>query len=525
MTTAVAPLHDLSQRLPPTAATRYHAFDFARALAMFLGIFYHWQFVAGSGGFMATGPKASVDHWLHSFRMALFFLISGFFANMMLAKYGPWKYLWRRWWRIGMPLLVSLFAFAGLQFVQAYYPWASPFASFGPVANTPAPAAPNFGGGGTAGFGAGPGQGLGGRPAQNFGGQNIQGGRGPGFGASGFGQSPSGGAPAKAVATPVPIFNIFSFGAPPHPWADWIFSKIHLSATRSDGQPVAVAAGNFMLQHLWFLWYLLIFCTIAPALTRSLGFFLVRSQNPLTDRFGTVLLRWNLLPVALALITLPALLLAPGAGWSLTNPAGFLGTFPDIFHQYFIDLPFYFLYFLFGWWFYRLRANLGAIAKPWLFNFCLGVTAFALSQSLYDHYGPPPMPFWRAVAPAAASPAPSVFVRLLAFGLYALGAAYSGFGLLGLFQKYLDRPTKVARYFTDTMLWVYLVQLALIPYLASWVDYNHTSWWEATMGGVLLVTAVALALFEIFVRPTPLVHIFGPASLTKNTNARRPTDG
>ncbi|HVT79741.1 MAG TPA: hypothetical protein VHM90_03715, partial [Phycisphaerae bacterium] len=63
--------------------------------------------------------------------------------------------------------------------------------------------------------------------------------------------------------------------------------------------------------------------------------------------------------------------------------------------------------------------------------------------------------------------------------------------------------------------WVYLVQLALIPQVANWVDYNNTSWWEATLGGVVLVTTLALVLFELFVRHTPLVYVFGPASLSK----------
>ena len=85
---------------------------------MFLGIFYHLQFM-NAGGFGFSGmpgfggpppfnPKGAIDGWLHSFRMPLFFLISGFFANMVLAKYGLWKYFARRWWRIGAPLLVEI---------------------------------------------------------------------------------------------------------------------------------------------------------------------------------------------------------------------------------------------------------------------------------------------------------------------------------------------------------------------------------------------------------------------------------
>ena len=90
--------------------TRYYGLDGVRATAMLLGVFYHLPisfmnggFGMGFGGRFGESPKAPIDEWLHSFRMPLFFLISGFFANMMLGKYGLQRYLTRRWWRIGHP--------------------------------------------------------------------------------------------------------------------------------------------------------------------------------------------------------------------------------------------------------------------------------------------------------------------------------------------------------------------------------------------------------------------------------------
>jgi branched-subunit amino acid transport protein len=508
MTAQTPSLPSVRKVLPAqTQSPRYYAFDCVRAMAMLLGVFYHWQFVRGSFG-MATGPKASVDHWLHSFRMALFFLISGFFANMMLGKYGLMKYLRRRWWRIGAPLLVAMVAFAGFRFAQSYFTWAAPPGmNFGPARG---------------GFGTGGGFGPGG-----FGGFAPGGGTAPAMpGPGGFPAvqpqtpaipaprtTPSPAAPApRTPAAPAP--PAFTLG-PTHPWADWLFAKLHLQATRAPDIVVRVTASNFELQHLWFLWYLLLFCTVAPLITRPMAFLFVRGEVPLTDRIGRFLLRFDIAPLLLALITLPALLHARGMDWTLTNPAGFSGVFPDFLAQYFVDLPFYFLYFLFGWWFFRLRASLDSVARPWLFNLSLGITAFAVSQALYDNFNPAPAFGGFGFPVPAVHPAAPAAIRLLAFALYAVGSAYSGFGLLGLFQKYLDRPTRFGRYFTDTMLWVYLVQLAIIPYLANWVDYNNTSWWEATLGGVIAVTAIALVLFELLVRHTPLIYIFGPASITK----------
>ena len=86
-------------------APRYYALDCVRAAAMLLGVFYHAiMFIGGDGG-RTTAP--GLLDWIHSFRMPLFFLISGFFGQMMLGKYGLSGYLRRRWWRIGLPLFCA----------------------------------------------------------------------------------------------------------------------------------------------------------------------------------------------------------------------------------------------------------------------------------------------------------------------------------------------------------------------------------------------------------------------------------
>ena len=128
--------------------TRFFALDSVRATAMLLGVFYHLPIAFMGFGFGAS-PKTSIDNWLHSYRMPLFFLISGFFANMMLGKYGLKRYLTRRWWRIGAPLVIALLILAGVRIVTNYFQSSSMGPSFG------APAAP-FTGFGTApgGFGA-----------------------------------------------------------------------------------------------------------------------------------------------------------------------------------------------------------------------------------------------------------------------------------------------------------------------------------------------------------------------------------
>lgn len=94
---------------------RYHSFDALRAGALLLGIVLHaaMSFLAGFG---AMGfPIKDVSHSdtlevvffvVHIFRMALFFLVAGFFARLLLHKTGPGGFVKNRLKRIALPLLI-----------------------------------------------------------------------------------------------------------------------------------------------------------------------------------------------------------------------------------------------------------------------------------------------------------------------------------------------------------------------------------------------------------------------------------
>ena len=57
------------------------------------------------------GPSRYLQDWLHSFRMPLFFLISGFFGRMMLEKYGTGNTCGSDGCGSECPLLVGMFTF------------------------------------------------------------------------------------------------------------------------------------------------------------------------------------------------------------------------------------------------------------------------------------------------------------------------------------------------------------------------------------------------------------------------------
>jgi hypothetical protein len=459
----------------PDAPIRYHALDWVRVTAMLLGVFYHLPIAFMGGGFgFLMNPKMPIDNWLHSFRMPLFFLISGFFAKMMLEKYGLKRYLTRRWWRIGAPLFIAIFALAGLRYATdpfrgnapgAFGPMPAPGFPFPTVPNNPTPpnaAAPGGQpGGGMMPFGAPP-AGVPGMPTPGV----------PGM--------PTQGAPAApAFFPPVQM---------PPPPARTLADRLFGTYSR-----------YFNMEHLWFLWYLLVFVTVAPFVAMIFSRIPMGRGSERLNRFGAALLRYHLIAPVLGLIALPALMHARGYfGWALANPIGFLAPFPDFMYQYHPDLPHYFVYFLTGWYLYRLRSGLDDLIRSWLWCLALGIACFVASQRLSNAYA------FRPDAPHIA------WIRLGSFALYSVGAAFNTFAFVGFFQRYLNKPTRLGRYLADTILWVYLVHIPLIPFLLGWIQPGRAPWWVDSLAGMALITGVALLLYELIVRPTPLVHVFGP---------------
>ena len=95
---------------------RYDGLDMVRAAAMLLGVTAHaafayvpemgrWYFVQD----VSTHAELNTVQWLlHSFRMQVFFVLSGLFAHLVLDKRGADGFLVDRFRRLVVPLLVGL---------------------------------------------------------------------------------------------------------------------------------------------------------------------------------------------------------------------------------------------------------------------------------------------------------------------------------------------------------------------------------------------------------------------------------
>ncbi len=92
---------------------RFHSLDALRACALLAGILLHaimpympgWPFSYGS-----TSSGLGILYFvIHIFRMALFFMIAGFFARLLHQRLGTKKFIKNRLQRIALPLIAAFF--------------------------------------------------------------------------------------------------------------------------------------------------------------------------------------------------------------------------------------------------------------------------------------------------------------------------------------------------------------------------------------------------------------------------------
>ncbi|GGY70266.1 hypothetical protein GCM10011613_13360 [Cellvibrio zantedeschiae] len=96
-----------------SAEERFHSLDAVRACALLAGIVLHaimgympgWPFTYGS-----TSTGLGVLYFvIHIFRMALFFIIAGFFARLLHQRLGTKNFIKNRLKRIGLPFIAAFF--------------------------------------------------------------------------------------------------------------------------------------------------------------------------------------------------------------------------------------------------------------------------------------------------------------------------------------------------------------------------------------------------------------------------------
>ena len=110
---------------------RYHGLDFVRAMAMILGVVIHTvgSFGAdinaggGSGEYEGSHYNSLIGETIHLFRMQLFFLLAGFFAELVREKRGIKSLMCDRIKRIVLPVLIGLLLM--VPFIWALTGWSA----------------------------------------------------------------------------------------------------------------------------------------------------------------------------------------------------------------------------------------------------------------------------------------------------------------------------------------------------------------------------------------------------------------
>ena len=92
---------------------REYFLDSIRAVLMLLGVPFHISLIYATQSWSVNSPQPSVwltllNDFIHSFRMQVFFVISGYFSYMLFLRYTPQHWLKVRAERVAIPMLAAI---------------------------------------------------------------------------------------------------------------------------------------------------------------------------------------------------------------------------------------------------------------------------------------------------------------------------------------------------------------------------------------------------------------------------------
>ncbi len=282
----------------------------------------------------------------------------------------------------------------------------------------------------------------------------------------------------RRIALPFAVFWPLVFAA----MVALVLVWAHLMRFGTFGIDVAVAPqpvpGRAALNtmHMWFLYYLLIFCVLAagacslarrvPLLTRRIN----HVADALTRNWWGVLLLT--LPLGLIGALYPQGLLAPNGSF-IPNPA-------ELIHNG--------LFFCFGWALYRQRTALLAkfAAQCWWYAAAGWVSYFATVALLLALEGKADLPH-------------------LALGIafaYGLTGWVWSIALIGMVCRYLPTQNRVLRYLSDSSYWVFMVHMLGTIGIGALLFKVHLPGEVKMLINIAATTMLCLATYHLFVRNT-----------------------
>lgn len=273
------------------------------------------------------------------------------------------------------------------------------------------------------------------------------------------------------------IIAIFVYAAKNMPVHTFIIDMIRMSMENPEamqGQEPPLST-----THLWFLYYLTIFCAAAA---------LIHRFAPLKERVATLLTH----PVSLLLV-FPLLTALFTINKYMPHPA------PEKIIPELWALGFFGLFFLVGWALFVKQEVISNLQRkvPLL---CVSVT---VNYAIFAYAMPAPLGIEAAMSMMHTPPELDTFsvLRLITTGFLAWHATLL---CLALGQRYLDKANALMRYLADGSYWVYIVHIPIVFYLQL---YFHTLELPI-ITEFLLISALTLGTgylsYAILVRHTPI---------------------
>jgi len=227
------------------------------------------------------------------------------------------------------------------------------------------------------------------------------------------------------------------------------------------------------MSHLWFICYLLYYYAACLAIIAALNWLPQATRKSLRALFGAISSRPVLRVVLLTLVS--TLTLLPAAG-RLTAPTSFQ---PEV-----VSLVAYFVYFAFGALLYQDRHIIsGFVRLAWSHVLVGGVLFLGFHFIL----------------------APTLEIDDRALGITrsivnAFSSWVFSFGLIGLFIRYLDRPSARFRYIVDASYWIYLVHLPVVVFFSGLLTVTSLTVWPKIFATMACATLVGFLSYDAFVR-------------------------